>query len=97
MNMRTARFAIGLCIFLLSLMAANSTRAQGTGATLSGTVTAASGGVASVKVSVKNLATQELTQALTDSAGRYSMPDLAAGDYETFRLRERRCHHHSCR
>jgi hypothetical protein len=57
--------------------------AQLTGATLSGTITDASGGViAGAQVSVKNTATGVLKDATTDSAGLYTLPNLPAGSYE---------------
>lgn len=82
MSAGAAKFAIGLSILMLGLTFADYAKAQGTGATLSGAVTAASGGVSFAKVSLKNVATQESTQTQADSSGRYSVPDLPAGDYE---------------
>lgn len=81
MNLRTAQLVFG--VVLIFVFTANPLRAQDTQATLSGTVTDSSGKVlANAKVSVKNLSTGESTEAQTDSAGLYTVPNLAAGDYE---------------
>src|SRR6266700_2847382 len=57
--------------------------AQVTGATLSGTITDASGGViAGADVSVRNTATGISKDTTTDSAGLYSVPNLIPGPYE---------------
>jgi hypothetical protein len=55
---------------------------QQTTATMSGTVTDSSGAaVSGVAIKVTNLATNQTREAQTDSAGGYSIPFLAAGDY----------------
>ena len=57
--------------------------AQVTGATLSGTVTDATGAVIpGVMVSIKNTATGIVRSLKTDEAGFYSAPNLLAGSYE---------------
>jgi hypothetical protein len=59
------------------------TRAQVAGATLSGTVTDASGAVInSAKVSIKNSATGITRGVASDEAGLYSAPNLLPGNYE---------------
>lgn len=83
MNSKTAKFAPGLLVLLLSFLIPIALRAQTTGATLSGTITDAAGKVvANAKISVKNLATNEATQAEANSAGSYSVTNLSPGDYE---------------
>jgi outer membrane receptor protein involved in Fe transport len=58
-------------------------RAQVSGATLSGTVTDASGAVIpGVMVSIKNRATGIVRNLTTDEAGFYSAPNLQAGNYD---------------
>src|SRR5882672_4002706 len=57
--------------------------AQVTGATLSGTITDASGGViAGAQVSVRNTATGITKDTTADSAGFYAVPNLIPGAYE---------------
>src|SRR5882672_718230 len=70
--------AIGLCCF--TSVPAYS---QVTGATLTGTVTDASGAVvAGAEISVKNTATGATRDVTSDSSGFYSAPNLAPGEYE---------------
>ena len=70
--------AIGFCSFT-----AVPAYSQVTGATLSGTVTDASGAVvAGATVSVKSTATGISKDTTSDSSGLYSIPNLPAGDYE---------------
>ena len=70
--------AIGFCSFT-----AVPAYSQVTGATLSGTVTDASGAVvAGATVSAKNTATGISKDTTSDSSGLYSIPNLPAGDYE---------------
>jgi hypothetical protein len=60
-----------------------SANAQVSGATLSGTVTDASGAVVpNVQVSIKNEATGEARAVTVDSAGFYSAPNLLPGKYD---------------
>ena len=70
--------AIGLCSFT-----AVPAYSQVTGATLSGTVTDASGAViAGATISVKNTANGISKDTTSDSAGLYTVPNLLPGDYE---------------
>src|ERR1700719_4549457 len=69
-------FSILVTLFF-SLMAGVVAHAQVTGATLSGTVTDASGGVvAGATVSITNSATAVTRDAMYDSAGLYTAPNL---------------------
>jgi hypothetical protein len=57
--------------------------AQVTGATISGTITDATGGViAGAEISVRNTATGIIRNTTTDSAGFYTVPNLIPGPYE---------------
>src|SRR5215831_8055012 len=67
------------CAFFLSGQA----YAQVSGATLSGTVTDASGAVVpGVKISIKNRATGIARNVTADEAGFYAAPNLQAGTYD---------------
>lgn len=68
---------------LIFVLASISLNAQDSSATLSGTVTdAAAKPVANAKVSIKNSATGDTSDTQTDTNGRFSFSNLAAGDYE---------------
>lgn len=70
-------------IVFLVLAGAAQLHAQATGATISGTVTDASGAaVAEASVQVRNLRTGTIQNAMTDGQGRYNAPDLGFGEYE---------------
>ena len=56
-------------------------RAQAAGAVLSGTIMASGTAVANAKVTAKNNASGQTAEAQTDSAGLYTLSDLAPGDY----------------
>ncbi|HEY3972825.1 MAG TPA: carboxypeptidase-like regulatory domain-containing protein [Candidatus Sulfotelmatobacter sp.] len=78
---KAATLVFGVALILL--FTAHPSRAQDAAATLSGTVTDASGkGVANAKVSLKNVATGEAIETTTDPTGIYTFPKLVAGDYE---------------
>src|ERR1700688_1961136 len=68
---------------LFSVFSSAPVHAQAVGATLSGTVTDASGGVIpGAEISIKNLGT-DITRTLTsDSQGFYSAPNLLPGNYK---------------
>ncbi len=70
-------------VLMLLLLTGGSLWAQAVGATLTGTITDASGAVVpNVMVSIKNVATGQVTEARSDLAGFYSATNLAPGDYE---------------
>src|SRR5579864_5544905 len=81
MKFSATKFVLGaVLIFLLN---ANFLNAQDVSATLSGTVADSSAkALPNAKVSVKNVATGETSDATTDSEGHYRFANLAAGDYE---------------
>ena len=77
-------FAVSITFTLFfSLLAGVAVYAQVSGATLSGTVTDASGSaVANATVSIKNTATGIVKEITTDAAGFYSVPNLPPAGYD---------------
>src|SRR5882757_2608914 len=72
-----------LILILFSLSFAASMYSQVTGATLSGTVTDATGAIISgAEVSIRNIATGISKDVTVDSSGFYTAPNLPAGVYE---------------
>jgi hypothetical protein len=72
-----------LFISLIAISAVSQGRAQVAGATLSGTITDPSGAaIVGARVSIKNRATGVLRDAVTDSTGYYSAPNLLPGNYD---------------
>jgi hypothetical protein len=85
-NRGTSEIVNAMGVFLASvfcLFISVPFHAQVTGATLSGTVTDASGAViAGAQVTVRNTATGIARDTTTDSAGFYTIPNLNPGNYE---------------
>ena len=82
--MKIGRGLLGYVMLVLAVLASTPVHAQVAGATLSGTVTDASGAaVPNARVSVKNSATGVVREVTSDSAGFYSVPNLLPGVYDT--------------
>jgi len=85
-NAKNWKFTILICAFglvLLGFCLATKVSAQVAGATLIGSVTDPSGAVIpSAKISVRNTATGVITNAATNSAGLYNVPNLIPGPYQ---------------
>ena len=78
----SARFSL-LVILAIAILSAGPAYAQVSGANLSGTITDPSGAaIAGAKVAITNKATGVTHDAVTDSAGFYSAPNLLPGPYE---------------
>ena len=72
-----------LAVWVLSLVFAVPLRAQVAGATLSGTITDATGAViANAQISAKNTATTLVSSTTTNSDGFYSIPNLLPAEYQ---------------
>ena len=81
MNAKTATLVVASVLILV--LSTIPLHAQEASATLSGTITDSSGKVLpNAKVTVKNLGTGQTSEAQTDSSGLFTLPNLAAGDYE---------------
>src|SRR2546426_12627820 len=85
-RLSSERFCSTLSLFLVlafTIFSAGHAHAQVTGATLSGTVTDASGAVIpGVLVSIKNRATGVTRDVMADEMGFYTAPNLLAGNYD---------------
>src|SRR5882757_3579954 len=83
MNPKTASLVLSAWILGFCLMVSLPIHAQVTGATISGTITDASGGViVGAGISVRNTATGIIRNTTADSAGFYTVPNLNPGPYE---------------
>ena len=83
MNVNEVKFVVLIALLLLVFAVPNSLHAQTPGASLSGVITTSAGSVVSnARVSIKNRATQQSTAVQTDSSGKYSLQNLAPGDYD---------------
>src|SRR5579875_1918932 len=82
-SFRGASFGLSLLAALvLSFFIATPSRAQVTGATLTGTVTDPSGAVIpNAKVAIKNTSTGVVRNVTSDNAGLYNAPNLLPGPY----------------
>jgi hypothetical protein len=81
MNPKTTQLFFG--VVLIFVLTADLLHAQDPQATLSGTITNASGQVvANAKVTIRNSSTGQSAETQTDLAGLYTVPNLAAGEYE---------------
>src|SRR6201981_1594190 len=82
MRIKGLRLAVALVALVLAV-SPFPLFAQVTGATLSGTITDASGAVLpGVQVIITNLSTEVARKSLTQSDGFYSAPNLLPGSYE---------------
>lgn len=80
---KVAFHSIAVVALGMSLLFSAQTRAQVTGATLSGTVTDASGAVIpNAQVSIKNTATGVSAEVSTNADGLYTAPNLLPGTYD---------------
>jgi hypothetical protein len=78
----TVRVAAALCL-LFALATTSTIRAQVAGGSITGTVTAESGGaMPDVHVSIKDVSSGLARTATTNTSGLYSLPNLSPGSYE---------------
>jgi hypothetical protein len=82
MNARPGKFTLGYTILVLFFLAAIPLHAQVAQSTLSGKVTGPSGVVPYASVTVKNVTSGQSKTTQADKTGRYSVANLAPGEYE---------------
>lgn len=83
MNPHRMKFVSAIAILTLLLLIPDASHAQASSATLSGTITGPSGQVVpNAKISIKDVATGQSTQAQSDDAGVYRVANLSPGKYE---------------
>ena len=83
MNRTAWTLVRGMSVLALSLLSANQVRAQGAADTLSGAISDSSGAVVpNATISAKNVASGQVAETRTNSAGRYAIPNLEPGEYE---------------
>ncbi len=83
MNAKAFRFLLFVLVLCISVGISRPLHAQVAGATLSGIVTDAQGGVvAGAKVTVLNVNTAITIETVTNSSGSYIVPNLNPSDYE---------------
>ena len=83
MNPKAITFVLFASVLALCLAISFPLRAQVAGATLTGAITDAQGGViANARVSAKNVATAVTTNTTTNTSGAYSIVNLIPADYE---------------
>src|SRR4030081_675740 len=79
----SAILSIVLILVVTGVVLTSRLSAQVVGATVSGTVVDASGAVTpNVTISFKNVATENIRNAVTNGQGFYIAPNLPAGPYE---------------
>ena len=83
MKVKVAKVVFSVGLVLILELNSDPLRAQAANAALSGILTDTSGKVvANARVSVKNLYTAQSAETQTNSAGLYTVSNLAPGDYE---------------
>lgn len=82
MTAKAGKFFLPFSFLAFFLFVAAPLGAQLAPATLSGAISGSSGAVPYATVTVKNTATGQSKTARTDNAGRYSVSNLAPGEYE---------------